>query len=264
MKAVRGGSSSGITTGSMITVLCEGGVSSTDVVFYKAILGSMASIFEFKPIGSSNVLLEIAANSTEIKNLIGDGFCLIDKDFRTDAELTKMEKKTSLKVLRKHEIENFLLDTKYLKQLEYIKRDVDIDKEINKIIESKKIRFLADFLQFKINNHLAKFPRISKLSKSDLPSDKSIVVTSLLKKLDDNYNNVDKKVIEIKDKYINIWEKDFESLSIDELPGKDIFKELKNKIFNQPPQTSDIAKHIAKLMQEDSYMPSCLKVIFTK
>ena len=110
-----------IITGDRITIFCEGGKNSLDIVFYKTILGANANKFDLKPIGSSNTLLCFAET-----NLINNGFCLIDKDFRTDKEVSKLESKYNIKFLKVHEIENFLLDINYLEQLEYIRININI------------------------------------------------------------------------------------------------------------------------------------------
>jgi len=250
---VNRGHKTDITAGDRKSIFCEGGNDSLDVIFYKTILGANANKFEFKPIGSSNTLLCFAET-----NLIKNGFCLIDKDFRTIEESTKLEDKYDIKFLKVHEVENFLLNTKYLSQLDYIRNDVNIEEKISEIIKNKRVRFLADFLQFKINNHLDKFPRISKLSNSELPLEKTLV-DLLFSKLDTNYDEVKNKVQEIKEVYISKWKEEFNSLTIENLPSKEIFKELKNKIFNNPPKESDIAKDIALLMLKDNYIPEDLK-----
>ncbi len=244
-----------ITTGDRKSIFCEGGNNSLDVIFYKTILGANANKFEFKPIGSSNTLLCFAET-----NLVDNGFCLIDKDFRTVEEAQKLEEKYDIKFLKVHEVENFLLNIKYLRQLEYIRNNVNIEQEISSIIKNKRVRFLADFLQFKINNHLDKFPRISKLSNSELPTEDN-PTDLLFSKLDNNYNEVETKIKEIKEVYIDKWKKEFNNLTIEHLPSKEIFKELKNKIFNNPPKESDIAKSIALLMLKDNFMPEELKDI---
>jgi len=244
-----------IIAGDRKIIFCEGGHDSLDVIFYKTILGAHVNKFEFKPIGSSNTLLCFAET-----NLIDNGFCLIDKDFRTIEETQKLEDKYNIKFLKVHEVENFLLNTKYLSKLEYIRKNVNIEEEINKIILMKRVRFLADFLQFKINNHLDKFPRISKLSNSELTTEENIT-DLLFSKLDANYNEVEIKIQEIKEKYIDSWKEEFNSLTIKYLPSKEIFKELKNKIFNNPPKESDIAKSIALLMLKDNFIPAELREI---
>lgn len=149
----------------------------------------------------------------------------------------------------------------YLKKLDYLINGVDIQQEINNAIQKKRTRFLADFLQFKINNHLDKFPRISKLKNSELPDEEQIINT-LFSKLDANYDEVQVKIREIKKKYIENWKNEFEELTINFLPAKEIFKELKNKIFMNPPKESDIAKDIGKLMLEDNFLPEEIKDIF--
>lgn len=246
-----------ITAGDRKSIFCEGSNNSLDIIFYKTILGANANKFEFKPIGSSNTLLCFAE-----ANLIENGFCLIDKDFRTVEESRKLEDKYNIKFLKVHEVEHFLLNQKYLTQLEYIRSGVNIEEKISEIIENKRVRFLADFLQFKINNHLDKFPRISKLLNSDLPTEDNLI-DLLFSKLDQNYNEVEIKITEIKEVYIDNWKKEFDSLTIENLPSKEIFKELKNKIFNNPPKESDIAKDIALLMLKDDYIPEDLRAILT-
>jgi len=252
---VNRGHKTNITAVGRKSIFCEGGNDSLDVIFYKTILGVNANKFEFKPIGSSNTLLCFAET-----NLIENGFCLIDKDFRTVEESIKLEDKYNIKFLKVHEVENFLLNTKYLLQLDYIRSGVNIEKQINEIIENKRVRFLADFLQFKINNHLDKFPRISKLSNLELPTEDNLI-DLLFSKLDYNYNEVQTKIQEIKEAYIDNWKEEFNNLTIEHLPSKEIFKELKNKIFNNPPKESDIAKSIALLMLKDNFLPEELKGI---
>jgi hypothetical protein len=244
------------TAGDRKIIFCVGGNESVDVVFYKTILGINANKFEFKPIGSSNTLLSFAETK-----LIDNGFCLIDRDFRTDQEVSKLENNYNIIFLKVHEIENFFLNTDYLQKLDYLRNGVDIQQQINHVIQIKRIRFLADFLQFKINNHLDKFPRISKLKNSEL-SDEEQIINTLFSKLDTNYDEVQVKIREIKEKYIEGWKNDFEELTINFLPAKEIFKELKNKIFINPPKESDIAKDIAKLMLEDNFLPENIKDIF--
>jgi hypothetical protein len=62
------------------------------------------------------------------------------------------------------------------------------------------------------------------------------------------------KIREIKEKYIEGWKNDFEELTINFLPAKEI--------FINPPKESDIAKDIAKLMLEDNFLPENIKDIF--
>jgi len=236
-------------------IYCEGLLNSVDVVFYTTILGINKNKFEFKPIGSSNTLLCFAET-----NLIENGFCLIDRDFRTIEESKRLEDKYNIKFLKVHEVEHFLLNKKYLTQLDYIRSSVNIEEKISEIIKNKRVRFLADFLQFKINNHLDKFPRISKLSNSELPSEDNLI-DLLFSKLDSNYNEVKIKIKEIREVYINGWKEEFDNLTIENLPSKEIFKELKNKIFLNPPKESDIAKDIALLMLKDNYIPEDLRDI---
>ena len=123
------------TAGDRKIIFCEGGNESVDVVFYKTILGINANKFEFKPIGSSNTLLSFAETK------------LIDRDFRTDQEVSKLENKYSIIFLKVHEIENFLLNTDYLEKLDYLRNRVDIQQQINNAIKIKRTRFLADFYQ---------------------------------------------------------------------------------------------------------------------
>lgn len=244
------------TAGDRKIVFCEGGEQSLDVIFYKTLLGVNANKFEFKPIGSSNTLLCFAET-----RLIENGFCLIDRDFRTDDEIVKIESKYSIKFLHVHEIENFFLNQTYLEKLPYFRKKANISTEINKIILAKRVRFLADFLQFKINTHLDKFPRISKLENTELPSE-SDLIDVLLSQLDHNYTEVNTKIDEIKTTYLQIWKEEYDSLPLELLPGKEIFKELKNKIFNNPPSESDIAKNLAIEMEKDSFVPTVLHSIF--
>jgi len=244
------------TAGDRKIIFCEGGNESVDIVFYKTILGRNANKFEFKALGSSNTLLCFAETK-----LIENGFCLIDRDFRTDNEVLRLENKYSIRFLKVHEIENFLLNTDYLQKLDYLRNGVDIQQQIDNAIQIKRTRFLADFLQFKINNHLDKFPRISKLKNSELSVEEEII-NILFAKLDTNYDEVQVKIREIKEKYIENWKNNFEELKINCLPAKEIFKELKNKIFINPPKESDIAKDIAKLMLDDNFLPEDIKDIF--
>jgi len=248
MTVIRGHNSDISSFGRTI-IYCEGSLNGIDEIFYKTILGHNTIEFEFKPLGSSNTLLRFAET-----NLIENGFCLIDKDFRTTDEAQKLERKYDIKFLKVHEVENFLLNEKYLRQLEYIRKNIDVEEEIKKVIQNKRVRFLADFLQFKINNHLNRFPRISKLSNSELPVEDELV-DLLFSKLDNNYSEVENKIKEIKTTYIEEWKQEFNSLNINGLPAKEIFKELKNKIFNNPPRESDIAKDIALLMLKDNFIP---------
>jgi len=252
---VNRGNNINTTSGNRKVIFCEGEAESIDIIFYKSILGINANKFEFKALGSSNILLSYAETK-----LISNGFCLVDRDFRTDEESLKLENKFSIKFLKVHEVENFLLNVNYLSRLNYLRKDVNIPKSIDNVISEKRIRFLADFLQFKINNHLGKFPRISKLSNSELPTEDNLI-DILFSKLDSNYNEVEIKIKEIKEDYINNWKEEFDNLTIEDLPSKEIFKELKNKIFNNPPKESDIAKDIALLMLKDNYMPESLRDI---
>jgi len=255
MKLQRG--KQGTTTNANRTIIyCEGSENSPDILFYKNILKGQERNFKFKPLGSSNTLLCYAETK-----LIEEGFCLIDRDFRSNKEILKLEQKYKIKFLPTHEIENLLLNPLYLEQLDYYRDGVDIESEIENIINSKRVRFLADFLQFKINSHLDKFPRISKLRNSELPNEENLK-TVLLEKLNLNYLEVQNKIDEIENQYIDEWLIEFNSLSIDKLPGKEIFKELKNRIFNNPPRESDIIKDIALLMETDSFIPPELETIF--
>ena len=244
------------TTGNRQIIHCEGGENSPDIIFYRTMLGANIVQFDLQPLGSSNTLLCYAET-----NLIQEGFCLIDRDFRTEEEVSRLEQKYKIKFLPVHEIENLILNPKYLKQLEYYRDGVDIDNEISNIISLKRVRFLADFLQFKINTHLDKFPRISKLRNSELPNE-SELKTLLLKKLDTNYVEVQNKIEEIENQYIDEWVTQFDNLSTNELGGKEIFKELKNRIFNNPPRESDIIKDIALLMEAEGFIPPELETIF--
>ena len=247
----------GNTTNANRTIIyCEGSENSPDILFYKNILKGKERNFKFKPLGSSNTLLCYAET-----RLIEEGFCLIDRDFRSNEEVLKLEKKYKIKFLPTHEIENLFLNPLYLEQLDYFRNGTDIDNEISKIIDSKRVRFLADFLQFKINTHLDKFPRISKLRNSELPNEEELKPL-LLEKLNVNYYEVQNKIDEIENQYIDEWLIEFNSLTIDKLPGKEIFKELKNRIFNNPPRESDIIKDIALMMEADSFIPPELETIF--
>jgi len=244
------------TQGDRLTIYCEGLEESSDIIFYRTILGANITQFNLQPLGSSNTLLCYAETK-----LIQEGFCVIDRDFRTDEEVLKLEKKYKIKFLPTHEIENLFLHSKYLQQLEYYRKGIDIENEIDKIIKAKRVRFLADFLQFKINTYLDKFPRISKLKNSELPNESELKVM-LLEKLNINYLQVQTKIDEIENQYIDEWLSEFDNLTLNELPGKEIFKELKNRIFNNPPRESDIVKDIALLMEADGFMPPELQNIF--
>ena len=254
---VQRGNTTSTTAGGRIVVYCEGRSESADILFYTTILGVNKTKFELKPFGSSNTLLCFAIED----HLIQDGFCLIDRDFRTDIEVQELEEQYKIKFLPVHEIENLLLNPKYLNQLDYCKKDINIEEEIQKVIALKKVRYLADYLQFKINAHLDQFPRISKLKNHELSSEEQVIPT-LLSKLDNNYETVKEKVEEIKKHYLNEWKNEFENLAISYLPGKEIFKELKKSIFTQTPSESDVIKRIAELMEADSFMPPELETIF--
>lgn len=256
MKVNRGKNSS-TTAGERTVIYCEGREESADILFYTTILGANKTKFELKPFGSSNTLLYFARED----HLMKDGFCLIDRDFRTDEEVHELETIYKIKFLPVHEIENLFLNSKYLKKLDYCKTGIDVDEEISKILELKKVRYLADFLQFKINTHLDQFPRISKLKNNELSSEEALLPT-LLSKLDINHKEVTHKIQQIEKEYLNKWKNEFESLTIKKLPGKEIFKELKKSIFIQTPKESDVVKDIALLMNEDSFIPPELQDIF--
>lgn len=254
--SIHRGKKESITSGDRKIIYCEGNQDSIDITFLKNMLGAKAISFEFKPLGSCETLLNYAGTG-----LIENGFCLIDRDFRTEDEVRRLEGKHPVKFLLAHELEYYFLDTNYLEKLPYIKSDIDINQKIIEIKENKKIRFLADFLQFKINNHISRFPRIKKLEHLDLPSE-DLLSQVLLSKLNDNYETVKQKIEEIKSPYLSIWIAEYEQLDIKLLPSKELFKDLKNKIFNQPPADSDIAKDLACRMLEDSYIPADLKILF--
>lgn len=76
------------TSGNRQIIYCEGTGNSIDEVFYKTILGINANQFELKPLGSSNTLFCYAETK-----LINTGFCLMDRDFKTDDEITELESK---------------------------------------------------------------------------------------------------------------------------------------------------------------------------
>lgn len=253
---VNKGKSTYTTSGGRQIIHCEGGIDSSDVIFYRTILGANITKFDLQPLGSSNTLLCYAET-----HLLTNGFCLIDRDFRTDEEIQKLEEKYPITFLPIHEIENLLLNPTYLKKLSYIKENIDIEEKIQEIITSKRVRFLADFLQFKINIHLDKFPRIKKLKNNELPNEEDLKSTLLLK-LATNYHTVEMKIEEIKNQYIDEWIIEFDGLTIAYLPGKEIFKALKNKIFNNQPKESDIIKDIALLMEADGFIPPELETIF--
>jgi len=248
------------TSGNRQIIFCEGTSDSIDEVFYKTILGINANNFELKPLGSSNTLFCYAETK-----LIENGFCLIDRDFRTDNEIIELETKYKIRFLKVHEIENYLLNATYLNKLSYIRPNIDIEDIITTTIEENKNRLLADYLQHKINNYLNgadyKFPRIGQLKNNEILEENKII-EKLLSKLDINYEKIEIKVKDIKENYIDIWKEDFNSLPIDLLPGKEIFQKIKNKIFTTSLSESDIAKDIANLMMEDDYLPDELKSIF--
>lgn len=256
MQVSRGRNNS-TTAGERTVIYCEGREESADILFYTTILGANKTKFELKPFGSSNTLLCFAIEDHLMKN----GFCLIDKDFRTDKEVQELETKYKIKFLPVHEIENLLLNAKYLKKLDYCKKDINIEEEIKNILSLHKVRYLADYLQFKINTHLDQFPRISKLKNNELSSEEEVIPT-LLSKLDNNNKKVTHRIEEIEKTYLNNWKNEFENLSINNLPGKEIFKELKKSIFTQTPRESDVVKDIALLMSEDDFIPTELQNIF--
>lgn len=254
--SIHRGKKESITSGDRKVIYCEGNQDSIDITFLKNMLGAQASNFEFKPLGSCETLLNYAG-----ARLIENGFCLIDRDFRTNEEVQRLENSYPVKFLLAHELEYYFLDANYLRKLPYIKLDIDINQKITEIKMAKKVRFLADFLQFKINNHISRFPRIKKLEHAELPNE-VLLPRVLLSKLNDNYETVKQKIEEIKDPFLNRWIIEYEQLDIKLLPSKELFKELKNKIFNQPPSDSDIAKDLASLMLKDNYIPAELKIIF--
>lgn len=254
--SIHRGKKESITSGDRKIIYCEGNQDSIDITFLKNMLGAKAISFEFKPLGSCETLLNYAGTG-----LIENGFCLIDRDFRTEGEVRRLEGKYPVKFLLAHELEYYFLDINYLSRLSYIKSDIDINQKITEIKATKKIRFLADFLQFKINNHISRFPRIKKLEHAELAAE-SLLPEVLLSKLNDNYETVKQKIEEIKSPYLNTWIVEYEQLDIKLLPSKELFKELKNKIFNQPPSDSDIAKDLASLMLKDKHIPDDLKIIF--
>jgi len=237
--------------GNRKTIYCEGKETSDDNLFYRTLLGANIRNFQLEPMGSSNTLLCFAKEAHLISS---NDFCLIDRDFRSDDEVSELERKYKIKFLPVHEIESLLLNPSYLSRLSYFRKGVNIESEIQKIIEDKKIRFLADFLQFRINTHLDVFPRISKLEDNELGEEEKLI-DLLLSKLDYNYQEVQEKINEIKDDYISHWKVEFETLERNSLPAKEIFKALKNRIFNNPPKESDIVKDIATLMEADGFMP---------
>lgn len=257
---VNRGHNTDTTSGNRQIIFCEGTSDSIDEVFYKTILGIDATKFELKPLGSSNTLFCYAETK-----LIENGFCLMDRDFRTDEEIEELEEKYKIKFLRVHEVENFLLNQKYLKKLDYIKQNINIENTIKDTIEENKNRLLADYLQHKINNYLNgtdyKFPRIGHLKDSEIKEEDKII-EKLLSKLDLNYEKIEVKVKDIKENHINTWKDDFNDLPTNLLPGKEIFQKIKSKIFTTTLSESDIAKDIANLMMEDNYLPDELQTIF--
>ena len=259
---VNRGINSNTTRGDRKTIYCEGKENSADIVFYTTLLGLNRSRFELKPLGSSNTLLCFAQEEHLIAE---DDFCLIDRDFRTDNEVEVLEEKYQIKFLPVHEIENLLLNPKYLQKLSYLRPNMtieDINSKIDEIVEEKKVRFLADFLQFRINTHLDRFPRIRKLRNNELPNEDKLIEI-ILSKLENNYEQVAEKVEQIKEVYIEDWKVEYDSLAIQYLPAKEIFKELKDKIFINFPEDTQIIKDIALLMEADSFMPPELIEIFS-
>ncbi len=249
---------SNTTRGDRKTIYCEGKEDSADILFYTTLLGMNRSNFELKPLGSSNTLLCFAQ---EEHLIVGDDFCLIDRDFRTDEEVENLESRYKIKFLKTHEIENLLLNVGYLQKLEYMRPNINIEEEITKILEEKRVRFIADFLQFKINTHLDRFPRIRKLRNSEL-ADEDELINTILSQLDGNYSEVESKIREIKDTYIEDWKGEYGRLSIKYLPAKEIFKALKDRIFINFPEDTQIVKDIALLMEADSFIPPELSEIF--
>jgi len=241
-------------------IFCEGTRDSIDIIFYTTILGINKDDFMLKPLGSSNTLFCYADIA-----LFEDGICLMDRDFKTDDEIKELETKYKIKFLRVHEVENFLLDVNYLKKLDYIKQDIDIDSIIKDTISENKNRLLADYLQHKINNYLNgsdyKFPRIGQLKSHEI-TDEDEIVKNLLYKLNQNYQKIEHKIKDIENNNINKWKNEFNTLSLELLPGKEILQKIKNKIFNNPPPESDIAKDMASLMCINGYMPECLHNVF--
>ena len=97
------------TSGNRQIIFCEGTSDSIDEVFYKTILGINANSFELKPLGSSNTLFCYAETK-----LIENGFCLIDRDFRTDDEIIELETKYKIRAPLKTK-RNQLLTTNSIK-----------------------------------------------------------------------------------------------------------------------------------------------------
>lgn len=154
-----------------------------------------------------------------------------------------------------------------MQKLPYFKsslNDTDITNLIYNIIEDKKIKFLADFLQFKINAYVDRFPRIKKLRNSEIPNNANDLKDIIKDKLNANYEIVNRKKEEIFDTYLDIWINDYDSLELQYLPSKEIFTTLKGSIFQNPPNNSDIAKDMAILMENDEYMPTQLQNIFVE
>ncbi|KIM06309.1 MAG: hypothetical protein KU38_13265 [Sulfurovum sp. FS08-3] len=255
---VRRGSLSSSTAGDRKIIYCELVQSGVDELFYKTLLGTRANEFEFKGLGSSQTLLNYAKTG-----LVQKGFCLIDRDFRQASNVDRLEQNNqAIKFLKVHELEYFLLNATYLSKLSNLRESVDINQEINKVLEENRIKFMADFLQFRMNEFLEQFPRITKLNNSEVPDNENDMIAYLLEKLDSNYNTVKEKVEKIKNEHIKVWKNEYDQLTLKELPSKEILKQLKHRIFNNPLKDSDLAKEIAAFMSDDGFLPPELEGYF--
>ena len=262
-----------INTGDRTIVHCEGNNNnSIDIAFYSILLGNLSSKIDLKTKGSCNLLLELA---THIFNNDLKEFCLLDRDYRNEEEIFKKQSNNqAIKFLSFHEVENCLFYPQYLLQLDYIKPKLDenkIEEIIQNIILDKKIHFLADFLQFRINEHLDRFPRINQLKVTELPDNDKELLEILKNKLQINYDEVKKRIIEIENEKYITWLQEFENIfnnkSINKnlLCGKIIFDELCKfkRIFIKPPSKEDIAIDIAKKMHTNNFYPANLKEVFS-
>lgn len=187
---------------------------------------------------------------------------MTDRDFRQNQDVERLERNSAIKFLTVHELEYFLLNVTYLSKLSNLKNGVNINQEINKVLEENRIKFMADFLQFRINEFLEQFPRIKKLENSEIPDSESDMIVYLMQKLDNNYDTVKEKVEKIKNEHIEVWKNEYDQLTLKELPSKEILKQLKQRIFNNPLKDSDLAKEIAELMNNDGFLPPELENYF--
>ena len=139
--SIRRGKRESITSGDRKVIYCEGNQNSIDIIFLKTIFGAQAINFEFKPLGSCKTLLDYAGTG-----LVDNGFCLLDRDFRTNEEVQRLENSYPVKFLLAHELEYYFLDRNYLEKLPYIKSDVEIHQKIIEIKSVKKDIFFLCFI----------------------------------------------------------------------------------------------------------------------